>query len=218
MLTHPAMATAGARKRVLIIGGGDGGTVREVLKHPGVEEVILCEIDRGVIDACKEFLPEMNVPWNDPRLSIQCGDGMAFVDDDANGTFDAILVDGADPIGPAAVLFSADFYAASRRRLNKFGIFASQTESPIAMRGDFLSIVRTMRMCFRFADPYFGPMPIYPSGTWSWTMAGMSSNVLPVPARIVQIEPSCKYYNRQIHRAAFALPNDLLRDLTITRH
>lgn len=213
MLAHPALTTTPNIRRILVIGGGDGGTVREVLKYPGVESVTLCEIDPGVIDACRKHLPEMRVPWDDPRLLVRCGDGMAFVEDDANGEFDVILVDGADPVGPAAVLFSKEFYASCKERLTLHGILASQTESPIGMREDFLRIVRTMRSSFRCANPYFGPMPIYPGGTWSWTMAYDGPTRMERPERVRFVEPTCKYYNRQIHRAAFALPNDLLRAL-----
>jgi spermidine synthase len=213
MLAHPALADAARIERVLIIGGGDGGTVREVLKYPEVKSVTLCEIDRGVIDACRAHLPEMNVPWDDPRLHISCGDGMAFVADASNGKFDVILVDGADPVGPAAVLFSPEFYARCKRRLADGGIIASQTESPIAMREDFLRIVKTMRATFRIADPYFGPMPIYPSGTWSWTLAYDGSTRLPDPHRVAHAEQTCRYFNRQIARSAFALPQDILMAL-----
>jgi spermidine synthase len=217
MLAHPTLATAANIERVLIIGGGDGGTVREVLKYPGVKEVTLCEIDRGVIDACKAHLPEMNVPWDDPRLEIRCGDGFAFVGDDTNGEYDVILVDGADPEGPAAVLFTAEFYWRCRSRLAKGGVLASQTESPIAMRDDFLRIVHTMRMSFRVADPYFGPMPIYPGGTWSWTLAYDGPTRLPDPYRVAHAEKTCRYFNRQIVRSAFALPQDILRALRTRR-
>jgi spermidine synthase len=213
MLTHPALCTAPSIRRVLVIGGGDGGTVREVLKYPEVESVALCEIDHHVLAVCRGLLPEMNVPWNDPRLTIHCDDGMAFVEDETVGKFDVILVDGADPVGPAAVLFSKEFYAACKRRLAEGGYLASQTESPIGMREDFLRIVRTMRGSFRCADPYFGPMPIYPSGAWSWTLAHDGPTRLERTDRVARIEPICKYYNRQIHRAAFALPNDILRAL-----
>lgn len=210
MLVHPALTAVQDIRRILVIGGGDGGTVREVLKYPWVKSVTLCEIDPGVIEACRGHLPEMRVPWYDPRLEIRCGDGMAFVADEANGTFDAIFVDGADPVGPAAVLFSPEFYAHCKNRLTAHGALVSQTESPIGMREDFLRIVRTMREAFSVADPYFGPMPIYPGGTWSWTIAADGTLCLPRWERLGLIEPTCKYYNRQIHRAAFALPNDVL--------
>jgi spermidine synthase len=213
MLAHPALATAACIDRVLVIGGGDGGTVREVLKYPMVKEVVLSEIDRGVIDACRAHLPEMTVPWDDPRLTIRCGDGMDFVADAKNGRYDVILVDGADPVGPAAVLFSPEFYARCKRRLTDEGVLASQTESPIAMREDFLRIAKTLRTSFRVADPYFGPMPIYPSGTWSWTLAYDGTTRLPDPYRVAHAEQTCRYFNRQIARSAFALPQDILMAL-----
>lgn len=211
MLVHPALCSAEHIDRILVVGGGDGGSVREVLKHPEVREVVLCEIDAMVVDACKAYFHEMEVPWHDPRLTVRIGDGMDFVADAANGKFDVIIVDGADPVGPAATLFSTRFYVECMRRLHHdTGVLVSQTESPIAMRDDFLKIVHTMRDAFPFAEPYFGPMPIYPSGHWSYTIAGLDERR---PAllqdRLAGITPRCRYFNEDIARAAYALPNNL---------
>jgi len=217
MLVHPALTTTPCIKKVLVIGGGDGGTVREVLRYPEVEQVTLVELDCEVVFACRKHLRSMAVPWDDDRLAVVYADGAEFVRNGATSEYDVILVDGADPVGPAAVLFSSGFYADCKRRLKPFGTLASQTESPIVMREDFLRIVRTMREHFGRALPVFGPMPIYPGGSWSWTIATdreqwdhtMDFN----NRRMVLAEQTCKYYNRYIHRAAFAMPNDLMREL-----
>ena len=207
MIVHPALTTAPSIRRVLIIGGGDGGTVREVLRYREVEQVTLCEIDGMVIEACKEHLP-FGVPWNDPRLVIRVGDGVAYLRDFAGEPFDVILVDGADPVGPAEGLFQSPFYETCRARLAKEGVLAQQTEAPLLMRDDFVKIQRTLRAAFPVVQPYFGPVPIYPSGSWTWTYA--SNGITPANPRedrLAQIESGCRYYNRDIHHAAFAQPN-----------
>jgi spermidine synthase len=194
-----------------VIGGGDGGTVREVLRYREVEHVTLCEIDRLVIEASQQHLTEFNVPWKDPRLQILCQDGVAYLRDFKGEPFDVILVDGADPVGPAAGLFESPFYKACRARMSAQGVLASQTEAPTLMRDDFVKIVKTLRHEFPNAQPYFGPVPIYVCGLWSWTIASNTGSGVPVARedRLAQIEAGCRYYNRDIHRAAFTLPNDL---------
>jgi spermidine synthase len=210
MIVHPALTTAQAIRRVLVIGGGDGGTVREVLRYPEVEHVTLCEIDGGVVEACKQHLTAFKVPWTDPRLHVRIMDGVAYLDEPTGEPFDVILVDGSDPVGPAEGLFESPFYQSCKRRLTAHGVLASQTEAPFFMRSDFVRIVKTLRSVFPSAEPYFAPVPIYPSGSWSFTVASLGTDVLsPRPERLRQIESGCRYYNRDIHRAAFAQPNDI---------
>jgi spermidine synthase len=214
MLVHPALTCAPSIKRVLVIGGGDGGTVREVLRYREVEQVVLAELDGLVVDACKEHLPEFNVPWNDPRLSIRIGDGVAFLRDYTGDLFDVILVDGPDPVGPAEGLFESPFYQSCRARLTPEGVLASQTEAPFVMHENFVRIVKTLRNVFGKVHPYFGQVPIYPCGSWSWTFA---SNAVgpdaPREDRLKQIEAGCRYYNRDIHRAAFVQPTYIRKAL-----
>jgi spermidine synthase len=207
MIVHPALTTAPNIRRVLVIGGGDGGTVREVLRYREVEQVTLCEIDGLVIEACKQHLP-FGVPWSDPRLTVRVGDGVAYLRDYAGEPFDVILVDGADPVGPAEGLFQSPFYETCRSKLAKDGVLAGQTEAPLLMRDDFVRIQKSLRSVFPVVMPYFGPVPIYPSGSWTWTFA--SNGVTPDQPRqerLSQIESGCRYYNRDIHRAAFVQPN-----------
>ncbi len=207
MIVHPALTTAPSIRRVLVIGGGDGGTVREVLRYREVEQVTLCEIDGMVIEACKEHLP-FGVPWQDPRLTVRVGDGVAYLRDYKDEPFDVILVDGADPVGPAAGLFQNPFYVACRAVLAKDGVLASQTEAPLLMKDDFVAIQKSLRAVFPVVHPYFGPVPIYPSGSWTWTYASNGTTPdSPRADRLAQIESGCRYYNRDIHRAAFAQPN-----------
>ena len=209
-LVHPALTSAPSIKRVLVIGGGDGGTVREVLRYREVEDVTLVELDRMVVEASQAHLTEMRVPWNDPRLHVRCEDGVAYLRDYSGEPYDVILVDGPDPVGPAEGLFQSPFYSACRARLRPEGLLATQSEAPALMRDDFVRIVKTLRSVFPRAQPYFGPVPIYVCGTWSWTIAGgANASFTPREDRLAEIEEGCRYYNRDVHRAAFTLPNDL---------
>ena len=116
MLVHPALTVAPQIRRVLVIGGGDGGTVREVLRYREVQKVVMCELDGLVVEACKEHLKAFNVPWDDPRLELRIGDGVAFLRDYSGEPFDVILVDGPDPVGPAEGLFQSPFYQSCKAR------------------------------------------------------------------------------------------------------
>jgi spermidine synthase len=210
LLVHPALTSAPAIKRVLVIGGGDGGTVREVLRYREVQHVTMCEIDAMVTDACKQHLGALNVPWDDPRLELRFGDGVAYLRDHTGEPFDVILIDGSDPVGPAEGLIHGSFYQSCKRRLAPEGVLALQSEAPHLMREDFLRIVHSLRGVFPRVHPYFGPVPIYPSGAWSWTFASEQIDPLyPREDRLAQIEQGCRYYNRDIHRAAFVQPNDI---------
>ena len=208
MIVHPALTTARRIKRVLVIGGGDGGTVREVLRYPEVEHVTMVELDKLVVDACKEHMPDFGVPWDDKRLHLRFEDGIAYLRNYAGEPYDVILIDGSDPVGPAEGLYASPFYESAKRCLTPGGVLASQTESPIAMADDFARIVKTLRTSFKRAEPYLVPIPLYPSGMWSFTFASDAIDPLAFDdARAQRIEAATRYYNRDIHRAAFAQPN-----------
>jgi spermidine synthase len=208
MIVHPALTAAPRIRRVLVIGGGDGGTVREVLRYPEVEQVTMVELDKLVVDVCKEHLTSFGVPWNDPRLSLRYEDGIAYLGNYSGEPYDVILIDGSDPVGPAQGLYASPFYESAKRCLATGGVLVSQTESPIAMADDFARIVKTLRASFRRAEPYFVPIPLYPSGMWSFTFASDAIDPLVFDeARAARIESVSRYYNRDIHRAAFAKPS-----------
>lgn len=208
MIVHPALTSAKRIERVLVIGGGDGGTIREVLRYPEVKHVTMVELDKMVVDVCQEFLPSFNVPWTDPRLTLQFGDGIAFLNNYQGERFDVILIDGSDPVGPAEGLYASPFYESAKRCLHPEGVVASQTESPIAMAEDFARIVKTLRTSFKRAEPYFVPIPLYPSGMWSFTLASDAVDPRSFDeARAARIEAQARYYNRDIHKAAFAQPS-----------
>ena len=208
MLVHPAAVLRGAAPRkALIIGGGDGGTVREVLRHPSIERVVMVEIDEMVVAACREFLPAIGTAFEDPRLELVIGDGIAYVAEERGELFDLIFVDGTDPVGPAKGLFNRAFYDACARRLTKGGRIALQSESPILMSDLFFEILDMLGQVFLEVKPYYAPVPLYGAGMWSFTLAGAALDPLAVdPVRQETIAEHCRYYTADIHRAAFAQP------------
>lgn len=210
MLIHPAMTTSPSIKRVLIIGGGDGGSAREVLSYPEVESVLLVEIDQMVVEACQQFLPNIGTAWDDPRLEVRFADGIEFVKTAEVEPFDVIILDGSDPVGPAEGLFSEDFYRSCARVLSENGVFALQSESPFIQRETFLQLSATLGRIFERVHPYFGSVPIYASGMWSWTFASRHVNPKEFDeVRMARQEERCKQFNRNIHSACFAVPNSL---------
>lgn len=210
MLVHPALATAPSIENVLIIGGGDGGAAREVLRYPEVQRCTMVELDKMVVKACQDHLTEMNVPWDDPRLRLHFEDGQNFINH-TRETFDVILVDGPDPIGPAKVLYTNAFYAACRDRLTQDGVFAAQSEAPHLMHKEFARIIKTLRHEFQKAEPYFGPVPIYVCGTWAYGYATKTATFSGLKMdRAAAIEAECRYWNREVHRAAFAQSNQVI--------
>lgn len=207
MLVHPAMLTAGKPKRVLVIGGGDGGTAREVLKYD-VERVVMIEIDGEVVDACKKFLPTIASGFDDPRLDLRIDDGIKYVTETNEKKFDVILLDGTDPIGPGEVLFSEKFFAGVKRMLKADGVMAMQSESPLFFKEVFQETQLRLRKLYKSVHPMFAGVPLYPSGSWSWTWCSNTQNHLS-PDKDVQkeIQKTTKYYNADIHEAIFAQPN-----------
>lgn len=210
MLIHPALTTAPKIDRVLVIGGGDGGSIREILSYPEVKKVTMVEIDGMVIDACKLHLSELCHVWKDPRLELRVGDGIAYVDQFVGEPYDVIIVDGSDPVGPAEGLFGSGFYQNCKKILSRNGVLAVQSESPQLMTENFRKLIETLQGVFSSVHPYFGPVPLYPGGGWSYTYASEEVDPLQIAQpRAEHIEKHCRYYNREIHRGAFAIPNNL---------
>lgn len=208
MIVHPALAVAPSIERVLVIGGGDGGTAREVLRHPGVKECVMVEIDEHVVTACKEHLPAIGGgAWTDPRLDLRFEDGVAFVGRADVAPFDVVILDGSDPIGPSEGLFGRQFYEGVRKILKDDGVFALQSESPTVYEDIFFAILESTREVFGRSAPYFGSVPLYAAGMWTWTLAGASLEPMNViEERVATIEDGCRYYTADIHRGAFAQP------------
>ncbi|RDB37181.1 polyamine aminopropyltransferase [Spirobacillus cienkowskii] len=211
MISHIPLLVHPNPKRVLVIGGGDGGTLREVLRHDCIEEAVLCEIDGEVVAAAKQFFPALAFGLNHPRAKVHIGDGVEFVKNSANAQFDVVIVDSTDPIGPGVGLFSGEFYKEVKRILTPGGIVAAQCESPWENNIDLSKVYGNLKEAFSSVYSMVGSIPSYPYGYWSWGFA--SDSVHPFKDinldKAKAIEKASKYYNVDVHRAAFALPNFL---------
>ena len=213
MISHPAMLSHGHVKKALVIGGGDGGTVRELLRHNEVEEVIMIEIDPNVVEASRLYLPTISSAFSDPRLDLRIMDGIKYVAESQDNYFDAVFVDSTDPVGPGEGLFNAAFYNNCKRILKDDGVLVVQGESPQFHRETFVEINQLFKSIFGTENVYtlLFSAPTYPSGIWAFQIATMSNNLDP---RVFDIDNATKfakkhnlkYYNSGIHQAAFTLP------------
>ncbi len=204
MITHVGLNTLVEPRRVLVIGGGDGGSVREILKHKSVERVTHVEIDGKVIEACKKFLPEISCGLDDPRVEIIVDDGIKHVRERKN-TYDMIIVDSTDPVGPAEGLFGAAFYKDLYGALTETGLFVAQTESPFFNSDLIPGIIGDVRSIFPIARLFTAYVPTYPGGLWTFTMGSKKYDPLEVDITGIP-EINTRYYNQEIHRASFILP------------
>lgn len=205
MLAHVPLHTHPNPRDVLVIGGGDGGTVREVLRHPQVESVTLVEIDRRVVEVSREFLPEVSCAFGDPRLNMHFEDGVAFLQQKKD-EYDVILVDSPEPIGQAGRLFSGEFYQSIGAALRSDGLFAAQTESPFVNQELIQRVYNAISSCFPITRLYLTPVPTYPSGMWSFTIGSKCYDPM-LPPRECGLAEQLRYYNAGVHQAAFQLPN-----------
>jgi spermidine synthase len=213
MLAHVGMFSHPEPEKVLIIGGGDGGTAREVLRHPSVKQVDMVEIDEAVVRASKEFLPEVGA-WDDSRLNVLFEDGIAFVKN-AEAEYDVVIIDGSDPVGPAEGLFEKEFFEYCYSALKENGILTGQTESPWVQEyhKSIKQVFDALDEVFTHSFMYLGFIPLYPAGMWSFAYAskGVRPNQEGVHKRIqagmANFGSTMKYYNEDVHQASFALPN-----------
>jgi len=216
-IVHPALCAAERIERVLVIGGGDGGTARECLRHSGVQHLDMVEIDGLVVAWSQEHLPAIGGGcWSDPRFHLTVGDGIAWVAEAAEASYDVVIVDGSDPAGPAEGLFNRAFFTHCRRILRPGGVFATQSESPEAFRQVHLDTVRLLREVFGHADPLYGWVPMYPSGWWSWTFAAVDGPRYrqPDPARAAAVAEGCEIWSPRWQRGGFdAVPAAIEREL-----
>jgi spermidine synthase len=210
MITHVALATNPAIKKVLVIGAGDGGTIRELTAYPTIEQIDMVEIDEMVVDVCKEYLPQTASKLDDPRVNLYFEDGLKFVRRIEN-EYDLIIVDSTDPFGPGEGLFTKEFYGNCYKALTDDGILVNQHESPfyaedaLGMRKAHQKIVGFFPVC----KVYQFHMPTYPSGHWLFGFA--SKKYDPIQdldaASWNELGLKTKYYNTGIHVGSFALPN-----------
>jgi len=202
MLAHLPLCSHRNPKKVLIIGGGDGGVLREVCKHKCVEEVTICEIDKMVIEVSKQYLPNMACSFEDPRVTKYIGDGYAFLSSKKK-EWDIIIVDSSDPVGPAQTLFEKPFYEHLRDGLKDDGIACTQAECQWLHLSLIKNLIGFSRKVFKNAEYAFASVPTYPSGQIGFLLGSMGDPCRE-PKRSVGVP--LKYYNEAVHRASFALP------------
>ena len=210
MIVHIPMMQHKNPKSVLVIGGGDGGTIREVLKHKTVERVVLCEIDGMVIEACKKYLPTISCELDNPKVEILVQDAIEYIKDKKN-EFDIVLIDSTDPMGPGEGLFTDEFYTNVKNSLKEGGIMVAQSESPFAQADSVKKMYVQLKKVFPICATYTSNIPTYPGGYWAWAFCSESVKPLSYFAedRYTDIVKTCKIYNKDYHMARFALPNYL---------
>lgn len=204
MITHVPLFTHPNPKSVLVVGGGDGGVVREVLKHDSVEKVVLCEIDKDVIEECKKYLPEISSELDNPRCEIFIGDGIKYVHEHKN-EFDVIIVDSTDPFSIAEGLFGGSFYKEIYEALTEDGIFIAQTETPFFLPEVVKKVYKDAKCVFTVTKLFMAAIPTYPGGYWSFTIG--SKKYDPENCTIPDsLNFNCRYYTPKLHKACFVLP------------
>ncbi|HCW74429.1 MAG TPA: spermidine synthase [Clostridiaceae bacterium] len=210
MIVHVPMATNPNIRKVLVIGAGDGGTVRELVRYDSIEKIDMVEIDKLVVDVCRKYFPNSTSGLDDERVSLYFQDGLKFVSEKEN-EYDLIIVDSTDPIGPGEGLFTREFYSNCHRALTKDGILVNQHESPFYE--DYAKAMqrahKRIHEFFPVAKVYQVHIPTYASGHWLFGFASKSFD----PVRDLDDEKwnalglETGYYNTEIHKASFALPN-----------
>ncbi|MBC8157586.1 polyamine aminopropyltransferase [Armatimonadetes bacterium] len=220
MIVHPAMAVNPEIKNVLVIGAGDGGTVRELTRYKSIEKIDMVEIDGRVVDLCKEHFPGTSSKLEDPRVNVVIQDGLKWVLEADRNYYDLIIVDSTDPIGPGEGLFSTEFYQNCYNILTDNGILINQNESPYFDRyaKEMRRAQDKIRNVFPIALAYQAHIPTYPSGHWLFGFASKKLHPLVDANHELWLENGLKtkYYNPQLHFGAFALPNyvkELLGDV-----
>ncbi|MBI3564533.1 MAG: polyamine aminopropyltransferase, partial [Elusimicrobia bacterium] len=214
MIAHVPLFVHPKPRRVLVIGGGDGGTVREVLRHKSVQSCTLVEIDGLVVEASRRFIPLTAGKLSDRRARVRIEDGVKFVRE-TDERFDVVIVDSTEPFGPAKELFGTAFYKDVRRVLTDDGIVVSQAGSPFYEIGTIKNLDRILKPVFPVVDAYLFNNLTYPGGLWAFTYA--SKGLRPVkdfrPARVAAAKLPLKWYNAAVHAGAFALPEFLRKAL-----
>ncbi|XP_073020244.1 spermidine synthase 1-like [Primulina eburnea] len=217
MIVHLPLCSIPNPKKVLVIGGGDGGVLREVSRHSSVEKIDICEIDKMVVDVSRQFFPNVAVGFDDPRVNLHIGDGVAFLKAVPEGTYDAIIVDSSDPIGPAKELFEKPFFASVAKALRAGGVVCTQAESIWLHMHIIEDIVANCRQIFEGSVNYaWTTVPTYPSGVMGFMLCAtegpsvdFKKPINPIDADISHVKTygPLKFYNSEIHSAAFCLPS-----------
>lgn len=217
MITHVPLFSHPSPKKILVVGGGDGGAAREAVRHDAVESVELVEIDGMVVEVSKQYLPEISSAMlaEHPKLRIDIGDGIARVQA-AKECYDIIIVDCSDPIGPGVGLFAREFYQNVNKALKPDGMFVQQTESPFYHQSLIRRIYQDIADFFPITRIYLASIPLYPGGLHSFTIGSKAYD--PLEAKLPDFLPfETRYYNQAIHRSCFALPNFLYSLLPVNK-
>jgi len=212
MMAHVPLFAHGRAKKALIIGGGDGGVLREALRHPKLEQITLCEIDRDVIDLCRTHFPEISAgAYDDPRTRVVIADGTKFVAETGD-RFDVILVDSTDPIGPGAVLFTREFYSGCKRCLKPGGLLVTQNGLPLLQAEELKESVGYFRELFTDAFTYLATTPSYFGGPMAYGWATDNRKLREHSRKKIERRHRkagafpARYWSPEVHVAAFALP------------
>lgn len=206
MIAHPALCALPNPERVLIIGGGDGGTAREVLKHESVNVCDMVEIDGRVVQVSRDYFPTVASALDDPRLNLHIADGIKFVADAPPATYDVILIDSSDPIGPGVGLFTVDFYRNCARIMKPQSLMVCQTGSLWWQPEESANAVARLNAAFEHATAYWSLTPTYPCGHMAYSVGANGvnphdfSNIRDLPTE------TTRYYNKAVHQGAYALP------------
>jgi spermidine synthase len=211
MLTHVVLHAHPHPKKVIVIGGGDGGAVREVLKHKTIEKIYFVEIDEEVINVSRKYFPSVSSGMNDPRVEIKIMDGADFIARRKDADIDAIIIDSTDIVGFARSLFTTDFFTAVKKCLTENGMFVTHTESIHFHKDMVIEIQEILKKVFPVVDLYTAPIATYP-GNW-WAFAVASKGISPREIRS-KVKIKAKYYDNEIHQQAFItkkLYNKLMR-------
>lgn len=209
MLVHPAMLTHPHPRNVLIIGGGDGGAAREVLRHP-VDTLTMVEIDAEVVEVCRTHLPDLG-NWSDDRLNVLIEDGVAYLES-SEAMYDCIILDSTDPLpsGTAEPLFTADFYQQAFDHLSPEGVIVSQIEPPFFEPERIQKLWKNLSM-YPIVKLFWGMVPVYPGGVWTYIVASKKND----PARVNRsLSFTTGYYSPSVHQGAFSLPPFLTKLFT----
>ncbi|CAL9050243.1 unnamed protein product [Musa banksii] len=217
MIAHLPLCSISNPKKVLVIGGGDGGVLREVSRYSSVVQIDICEIDKMVVDVSKQFFPHLAVGYEDPRVTLHIGDGVAFLKDAPEGTYDAVIVDSSDPIGPAQELFEKPFFQSVAKALRPGGVVCTQAESIWLHMHIIEGIVSACCQIFKGSVNYaWTTVPTYPSGAIGFMLCSTEGPAVDFQHPVYQIDEDeasnkskgpLKFYNSQIHSAAFCLPS-----------
>lgn len=211
MMAHIPLFTHPDPKHVLVVGGGDGGVIREVLKHPEVEKATLVEIDGKVIEYSKKFLPEIAGALENERVEVKVDDGFMHIAQ-SEAAYDVIMVDSTEPVGPAVNLFTKGFYSGISNALKDDGILVAQTDNPWFKADLIQQVYKDVKEIFPVTRLYTANIPTYPSGLWTFTMGSKTHDPLNVSEERFH-ELDTKYYTNELHQASFVLPK-FVKDLT----